>query len=766
MTYIGQSVTRLEDWPLVTGRGAFAASVSFPHQLHMRVVRSAHAHGKIVSVDARQALAAPGCVAVWTAADIAHLPQIPFRETHIEGLNFYRQYPLARGRVRYVGDPVAVVFAEDAYQAEDAAEQVDVQIEALPPILSASQAPAEFDDGRSTEPVIIRKQYGDVDAAFAAAHAVIELDLSIGRHAGVPLETRGAIARYDPGRDVLELHGATKRPHPNRDLVARMLGRSPSSVHFYECQIGGGFGARGEIYPEDVLVCAAALGFGRPVKWIEDRRENLMACNHSRQQRHRVRAAIDAGGRILAIDDEFFHDQGAYVRTHGARVADGTAGILPGPYHVPAYRVAGHYRLTNKTPAATYRSPGRYESTFVHERLLDAIAARVGIPPEEARRRNLVPKSAMPYVRPMEVGGTPVTLDSGDYPGLLDKVLERFDWDNVQREVRRRREAGEAVGTGIAFFLEKSGQGPVDNARVTVDTDGAVEVVTGAASLGQGVETSIAQICASALGVDYRKVRVVHGRTDRIDYGYGAASARVTVMIGSATHIAALKVREKALAVAASDFLEATAESLDIVDGRIARRHRTDGPSVTLAQVAKALAPGPAVKKGREPGLSATGVFECREETFPYGAAAAVVAVDRETGGVRIERYLAAYDVGVAVNPMLVEGQMLGSMVQGLGGALYEEFVYDDHGTPLSVTFADYLLPTASEVPDVDCLITEDAPSPLNPLGVKGGGQSAITGVGAVIASAIDDAIGMPGAVKQLPVTPARLREILKSRPQ
>jgi carbon-monoxide dehydrogenase large subunit len=761
--YIGQPVTRLEDLPMVTGRGAYAASVSFPHQLHMRIVRSDHAHGKIVSIDASRALAAPGCYGVWTAADIASLPQIPFRETHIEGLNFYRQYPLARGRVRYVGDPVAAVFAEDPYQAEDAAERVDILIDPLPPILSASQAPGEFEPGHSTEPTIIRKRYGDLDAAFRAAHAVIELDLAIGRHAGVPLETRGAIARYDPVRDVLELHGATKRPHPNRDLLARMLGRSPSSVHLYECLVGGGFGARGEIYPEDVLVCAAALRFGRPVKWIEDRRENLMACNHSRQQNHRVRAAIDADGRILGLDDEFFHDQGAYVRTHGARVADGTAGILPGPYHVPAYRVAAHYRLTHKTPAATYRAPGRFESTFVHERLLDAIAARIGIPPVEARRRNLVPKSAMPYVRPMEVGGTPVTLDSGDYPGLLDKVLERFRWDEVQQEVKRRRAAGEAVGAGIAFFLEKSGQGPVDDARVTVDADGAVEVVTGAASLGQGVETSIAQICASALGVDYRKVRVVHGRTDRIDYGFGANSARVTVMIGSATHLAALKVREKALEIAAADFLEARPDGLDIVDGRISRKDRSDGPSVTLAQVAKALAPGAAVAKGREPGLSATGVFECRHETFPYGAAAAVVAVDRETGAVKIERYLAAYDVGVAVNPMLLEGQMVGSMVQGLGGALFEEFVYDENGTPLSVTFADYLLPTAAEVPDVDCLITEDAPSPLNPLGVKGGGQPAITGVGAVVASAIDDAIGIPGAVKQLPVTPARLKAILAS---
>lgn len=760
--FVGRSVTRLEDLPLVTGRGRYAASISFPHQLHMRVVRSNHAHGRIVSIDVSRALAAPGCVAVWTAQDVAEIPPIEFRPTRVQGLEPYRQPVLAKSRVRYVGEPVAVVFAEDSYQAEDAADLVTVEIEELPVILAADQPPGEFEPGHDTEPTVIRKKYGDVDAALRAAHAVVELDLSIGRHSGVPLETRGAIARYDTTRDVLELHGATKRPHPNRDLLARMLNRSPLSIHLYECHIGGGFGVRGEIYPEDVLVCAAALRLGRPVKWIEDRRENLMACNHSRQQRHRIRAAIDAEGRILAIDDEFFHDQGAYVRTHGARVADMTAGMLPGPYRVPAYRVVGHYRLTNKTPSATYRAPGRYESTFVCERLLDAIAARVGIDRIEVRRRNLIAKTEMPYTRAMNVLDTELVLDSGDYAGLLDKVLAKVGWGALQADIKRRQAAGEAVGAGIAMFVEKSGLGPVDGVRITVDATGAVEVVTGAASVGQGVETVIAQICADALGVDYQRVRVVHGRTDRIDYGFGAHAARVTVMTGSATRIAALKVRAKALEIAAADFMEATPDMLDIVDGRIVRKDRPDGPAVTLAQVAGELAPAAAIAKGREPLLTAEGWFHSDHMTYPYGVHVAVVAVDRETGGVKVERYLAAYDVGVAVNPMLIQGQIVGGMVQGLGGALFEEFVYDDSGTPLSVTFADYMLPTAHEVPDVEFLLTEDAPSPLNPLGLKGAGEGGINPVGAAIASAIDDAIGMPGAVTQLPVTPLRLKAILK----
>jgi carbon-monoxide dehydrogenase large subunit/6-hydroxypseudooxynicotine dehydrogenase subunit gamma len=759
--YVGRSVPRLEDLPLVTGRGRYAAGVTFPKQIYMRVVRSDYAHGRLVSIDSSAAVAMPGCIAVWSAQDVAELPPIEFRATRVSGLEPYRQPVLARGRVRYVGEPVAVVFADDPYRAEDAADAVRVDIEALPPLLAAHVPPAEFAPGHNTEPTVVRKQYGDIDAAFAAAHAVVELELSIGRHSGVPLETRGAIAIYDPARDVLELHAATKRPHPNRDLLARMLERSPASIHLYECHIGGGFGVRGEIYPEDVLVCAAALRLGRPVKWIEDRRENLLACNHSREQLHRVRAAVDADGRILAIDDVFFHDQGAYVRTHGARVADMTAGMLPGPYRVPAYRVAGHYRLTNKTPAATYRAPGRYEATFVCERVLDAIAARLGIDRIEVRRRNLLASSDMPHKRDLLVLDTELILDSGDYAGLLDKALARAGWTALQEDLCSRRAAGETVGAGIGVFVEKSGLGPLDGVRVRVDASGDVEVVTGSASVGQGMETVIAQICADALGVDYRRVRVTHGRTDRIEFGFGAHASRVTVMTGSATRIAALKVREKALAVACADFIEATPDMLEIVDGRIVRRDRADAATVTLADIARALAPAAAVACGREPELVAEGWFHSEHMTYPYGVHIAVVNVDRATGGVRVERYLVAYDIGRAVNPMLVEGQLVGGMVQGLGGALFEEFKYNADGSPLSVTFADYLLPTAREAPPVDVLITEDAPSPLNPLGLKGAGEGGINAVGAAIASAIDDALGMPGTVTQLPVTPQRLKQLI-----
>src|SRR5215469_6875295 len=428
MSFVGRSVTRLEDRPLVTGRGGFAADIAFPHMLHMRVVRSGHAHGRIMSIDAGAALAMAGVVAVWTSADVSEVPPIDFRLSRIEGLAPYRQPILARERVRYVGEPVAAVFAVDPYVAEDAADLVAVAVDELPVVLDAGAAPGEFEDGRSTEPAVVEKSYGDVAAAFHDAAEIVELDLSVGRHSGVPLETRGAIANYDAARDMLELYGAAKVPHWNRDSIARMLGRAPSSVHLFEGHVGGGFGIRGELYPEDVLVCLAALRLRRPVKWIEDRHEHLMAANHSREQIHRVRVATDKAGRILALEDEYFHAQGAYIRTHGSRVADMTAGMLPGPYRVPAYRAIGHFRLTNKTPAATYRAPGRYESTFVRERLIDAIAHKLRLDPVSVRRVNLIAKSEMPFRRPLTTLDEETVYDSGDYAGLLDKTLKKFDW--------------------------------------------------------------------------------------------------------------------------------------------------------------------------------------------------------------------------------------------------------------------------------------------------------------------------------------------------
>ena len=392
-------------------------------------------------------------------ADVAHIPPIPFRLTGLKTLEPYRQPVLAKDVVRYVGEPVAVVFADDQYIAEDAADLVEIDIEPLRATLLATEQPGVYEHELTTEPGVVRKGYGDVDAAFRNAHAIVSLELSIGRHSGVPMETRGALARYDEDRDILEMHGAAKVPHWNRDTLAQMLGRKRESVQLFEGHVGGGFGIRGELYPEDILVCAAALKFRRPIKWIEDRREHLIAANHSRQQDHKIRAAIDSEGKILGIDDEFFHDNGAYMRTHAATVPDLAAAMLPGPYVVPAYRAVGHIRLTNKTPCGTYRAPGRYESTFVRERLLDAIAAKVGVDNVEIRRRNLIAKRAMPYALGLETLGTHIVYDSGDYALLLDKALAAADWENLQKQLRKRRAAGEKSAPAWRCSWRKAGWG-------------------------------------------------------------------------------------------------------------------------------------------------------------------------------------------------------------------------------------------------------------------------------------------------------------------
>ncbi|MEE8438816.1 MAG: xanthine dehydrogenase family protein molybdopterin-binding subunit [Micropepsaceae bacterium] len=743
---LGRSVPRLEDEVLLKGEGRFTADISFPNQLHMRILRSSSAHARILSIDAAAARAAPGVVAVWTSEDIQDIPPIDFRDPAAHTLSPYRQPALAHERIRYVGEPIAAVFAEDSYLAEDAAELIELDFEELSPLLNASDPPGEFAENVGTEPLVLKSGFGDCRAAFENAHKVIELDLTIGRHSAVPLETRGALARYDAPKDLIELFGAAKVPHRNRDTLMRMLKRE---VHLHEGHVGGGFGVRGEIYPEDVLVCVAALRLGRPIKWIEDRYEHLMAANQSRGQRHLAKIAVDAEGRVLALEDEFFHDQGGYVRTHGARVPELTMGMLLGPYRIPSFRAEAHFRLTNKTPAATYRAPGRYEGSFVRERLMDAAAEQLGLDRIEIRRRNLVSKEEMPYARPLSTLGTDVVLDSGDYALLLDKAMERFGWAEAEQATRGRRESGEYVGIGLGFFVEKTGLGPSDSAHVRVDSSGEIEIVTGGSSLGQGFETVMAQICAEALGVDYAQLRVIHGQTDRIASGIGAHASRATVMTGNAVHAAALNLRAKLLDSAAV-LMQTKAAELDIIDGQIVSKKNAAGPSLSIGAAAS------------DDGLTADGTFHVDHMAYPYGIHMAQIRVDGGTGAVKVERYLIAYDVGRAVNPKLVEGQIVGGFAQGLGGALFEEFLYNEQGQPLSVTFADYLIPTLSEVPDIDVLITEDAPSPLNPLGIKGAGEAGTNAVAAAIASAIDDAIGKPGGVTKIPVTPQRMMALMQ----
>ncbi|MEO1019604.1 MAG: xanthine dehydrogenase family protein molybdopterin-binding subunit, partial [Pseudomonadota bacterium] len=684
---------------------------------------------------------------VLKGSDVAQVPPIGFRMTRVPGLEPFRQPILAQDRVRYVGEPIAVVIGETMQIAEDAADLVFADIEELDPLMDATRRPCNFLPGVSTEAATIEKSTGNVDAALADAAHVIELELRIDRHTGVPLETRGALAVYDTASDRVDLFGAAKVPHANRTFLADMLDWAPERLHLHECHVGGGFGVRGELYPEDVLICLAASQLGRPVKWIEDRREHLMATNHSRDQTHKVRVGFDDSGYVLAVDDEFWLDQGAYVRTHAATVPDLTAAMLPGPYQWPAYCSKGHVRLTNKTPAGTYRAPGRFESTFVRERILDAVGQHRALDPAEVRRRNLITKAQIPFCREIDALGTPVVYDAADFEGLLEKLLIKVEYQDLQAQLAARRQGGEYVGLGLGYFVEKSGLGPFDDVAMSLNADGELEVVTGAASVGQGLETAIAQIVAEVLPIDHKQIRIVHGQTDKIARGMGAFASRVTVMTGSAATLAARKLLEQLMAKAA-ELLQQPVEQLILHDGIFAQARATPlGPSLSLREVVMACAPVSGI-------VQAEATFQTDHMTYPYGIHLVVARLDPETMDVRLERFVVAYDVGRAVNPMLIEGQIVGGVAQGLGGALLEAFHYDDNGQPLATSFADYLMPTLMEMPKVELLLTEDAPSPINPLGVKGAGEGGTNAAGAAIAAAVDAALGRPGLVRALPVTP------------
>jgi carbon-monoxide dehydrogenase large subunit len=748
---IGTRLPRKEDPRLLRGRGRFGDDISAPGQLWARIVRSPSAHGDIENLDVAAAAKAPGITTVVTAADLPPGLAIPVRLT-VPGpdLSRYLQPVLAATTVRYVGEPLAVVVGEDPYACEDAAELIEIDISERAALLDAGTPSA-------IPAAELIRGYGDVDDAFSRARHVVRIELAIGRHSGVPLEPRCLLAVPGP-RESLDIFGMTKVPVWNRDLLARMLGLDETLIHVHSVDAGGGFGVRGEFYPEDFLVPWLALRLGGPVKWAEDRAEHLVAVNHSRQQHHRIAAAFDEAGRILAIDDEVTHDNGAYCRTHGVAVPELTVAMLPGPYQVPAYRGRIRVVLTNKTPCGTYRAPGRFEGTAAREHLLDVAADQLGLDRVELRRRNLIPATAIPYRRPIATLGTDLILDAGDYPALLAAVVAEADRLGY-RELAGRPGPQVRHGFGLAMFVEKSGLGPQETADVTVSKSGAVHVYSGGTSIGQGIETVMAQIAADALGVDPEVVRVTTGDTAAQPFGAGSWASRSTVVGGSAVHQAAVAVRERALQLAAR-VLEVDDADLDVRDGAVVVRG-DPGAGLTLAEIAAAAEPASRhLRPGEPAGLSARRRFEVTHMTYPYGAHAAVVAVDPGTGQVRVLRYLVAYEVGRAVNPMLVEGQLRGGVAQGIGGALFEEFSYDDTGQPQAITFIEYRMPTAAEVPPVDLLVCQDAPSPGNPLGVMGAGEGGVSAAGATVANAVRDALGLTGGVGQLPLTPARVRAL------
>lgn len=749
---------------MLRGQGRFGDDFSARGQVWARLVRSPVAHGRVRAVDTAAARRAVGVVSAVTAADLPAGLAIPVRLA-VQGIDLspFLQPVLAADVVRYVGEPLAVVLADDPYAAEDAAELVDIDIDDAPAVLDARAAalpgaPRLFEAGNVAADLTLG--YGDVDAAFDSAARVVEIDVEIGRHTAVPLEPRALLADIDPSTGALSIYGMTKVPVFNRDVLAALLGMDEDLIHVHAVDAGGGFGVRGEFYPEDFLVPWLARRLRRPVKWAEDRAEHMVAVNHSRQQSHRIAAAFDADGRITGLRDDIVHDNGAYCRTHGIVVPELTVTMLPGPYRVPAYRGRIQVVLTSKTPCGTYRAPGRFEGTTAREQLLDVAACELGVDRGELRRRNLLGPGELPLQRPMTALGTDVVLDAGDYPALLAAALAEAARLGYPDEVERGRKAGQLRGFGLAVFLEKSGLGPQETADVTVGGTGAVSVFSGGTSFGQGIETVLGQIAADALGVCPDQVRVVNGDTVRQPFGAGSWASRSTVVGGSAVHAAALAVRARARQVAAR-MLEVAETDLEVRDGIVGVLGDPDA-AVTLAEVARATAPASRYLRPGEPaGLSARRRFDVAHMTYPYGVHIAVVAVDPGTGQVRVLRYLVAYEIGRAVNPTLVEGQLRGGAAQGIGGALLEEFGYDEAGQPLAITFMDYRMPTAAEVPPIDVLVTEQAPAPGNPLGVRGAGEGGVTAVGATLASAVRDALGMADAIRQLPLTPSRVMSAL-----
>jgi carbon-monoxide dehydrogenase large subunit len=750
---IGRSLPRKEDLRLLTGASEFVDDLNHREALRACVLRSPHAHARITEIDARGARSHPGIVDVVTAAELPPgTAPIPMRMYSRAGMDRLLQPVLASGVVRYVGEPVAVVVTDSSYASEDALTLIEVGYEPLEPVLDAAraaeqQAPVLHPEAGSNVAAYWVTETGEVDALFASADLVVEEHLECQRHGAVPLEPRGLCAEVDPSTGRLTVWGAAKVVHTNRRILSRLLRWDEERIRFVELDVGGGFGGRGEFYPEDFLIPFCAVRLGRPVAWTEDRAENLQALNHSREQRHSVAVALHADGTLLALRDSFLFDTGAYVRTHGSVVPSMTAALLPGPYRWQGYRCEIRQVLTNKTPAGTYRAPGRYEANFVRERMLDIAARRLGLEPLELRRRNLVPTGSMPYPLGTEADGHPLVLDSGDYALLLNKAVAHFGHQTMRTWRESKPPPRRCRGIGAAMFVEKSGIARWEYARVGLSDEGQARVLVGSASVGQGVETVLAQICADALGVPYETVVVGHGDTDEVPRGMGSFGSRATSLGGAAVMQAATALRERVLRTAAEQ-LEASPRDLAIEEGAVMVLGSPQA-RVTLRAL-----------MGGGDWIEEEGVFDAEHMSFPYGLHLVAVEVDLDTGGVRIDRYAIAYDVGRAINPQLVEGQVVGGAAQGLGGALLEELAYDESGQLASGSFMDYLLPTAGEVPRIEVLITEDAPTPLTPLGAKGAGEGGTAAAGAAIANAIADALG--AEVTALPLTPARVLELAR----
>ncbi len=772
-SYIGQPIRRREDVRFVTGTGQYLDDIRLPGMLHAAILRSPHSHARVRGIDASAALALEGVTSVFTHADMADLLKpIPMRVFPLPGLDEYLQQPLSGDTVRHAGEAVAVVVAESRYIAEDALDLIEVDYEPLPAVTTIDAAledstlihPANGTNLAGSADINV----GDVEAAFRDAEYVRSEEFRTNRHTANPMETRGLVASYDSSDGHMRVWGPTKVSHTNRAILARHLEIDEERIHFIEPDVGGGFGVRGEFYAEDFLVPFASFKLGRPVKWVEDRVEHLSAANHSREVKCQVEIAARNDGTLLGLRATVYGDMGAYVRTHGSVVPALTAVMMTGPYRIPNFQASVNCVMTNKMGAGTYRAPGFFEGTFIRERLLDMVARDLGLDPAELRRRNLISASEMPYdAGPTRLDGRNTVYDSGDYPSAFNRALEQIGYNDLSSR-EGPDEQGRYHGVGIASYVEPTGFGPFEGARVLVTPEGNVEVYLGTTTMGQGHETVMAQICADSLSVPMEDVRIYHGSTDYIPASIGTFGSRASVMAGSAIHLSCQTLRARILSLAAS-YLDTQPEALDLRHGVVAPLSSRDGDggpdsrTLTLQQVA-ALAESqqrfddPSAGSG-ETALDATEYFRIEEWTYSYGSHAAHVAVDPETGKLEVLRYVVIEDVGRCINPLTMHGQSVGGAAQGIGGALLEELVYDESGQLLSGTLMDYLLPTSTDVPDIETVITEEAPSPLNPLGVKGAGEGAILATGAALGNAVAHALAPFGVhVNSMPLSPGNIR--------
>ena len=736
---VGQPVPRAEDDRFLRGTGQFVDDIERDGLLHAAILRSSIPHGRIVAIDPAAALAMPGVHAVITAADLGpDIPVIPMRLAPMPEYKPFLQPVIATGKVRYVGEPLAVVVADTPALAEDALERIAVDIEMLPPAADRHSDALLFEASGTNMALHYTASRGDPDAAFHDAPYTRRESFRAHRHMALPMETRGLLAEWSAGRLVVQ--GASKVLFFNRRALAAMMKLAEHDIDLLEVDVGGGFGVRGEFYPEDFLIPFAARQLGRAVKWIEDRREHMLATNHSREIDCELEIACRRDGAILGMRGWVHADMGAYIRTNGGVVPAKAAQFLPGPYRIPHVGVDVEVVMTNKTPVGTYRAPGRFEANFFRERLFDMVASDLGIDRVAFRRQNLITEAELPYVTGVLVPYEPDSAyDTGDYHATLDRCLSEIRW--TEREALQGPLIdGRYHGLGLAPFVESGGAGPRENARLLVEADGSVTIYVGSSALGQGIETVFAQIAGDALGLPMDRLRVLHGSTTYVHEGWGTYHSRALIMGGSAV-------------------LDGCKNLLD------ALRLRMGLPNAEILLSGGEVRAGEAhrAKLSDFAGTTAEGTFANTHRTYSYGAHACYAAVDPRTGAVEILDYVAVEDVGRAVNPVIVHGQAIGAIVQGLGGVFLDHLIYDSDAQLTNASLADYLVPTASDFPNVRAVTLELRPSLTNPLGAKGAGEGGIVAVAAAVGNAIAAALAPLGVQpRNMPFSPAAIWQLIK----